>query len=304
MKIAVTTPTGHVGSSVVDYLLDIGGDITIKMLGRRPERLNDFVRRGAEVAVGSLDDVDYVTKSTRGVDAIFWGTPPAFGSDKPRDFQNRLGTVAANAIRANNIPRVVNLSSIGANLANGAGPVSGLHDIEGLLNDACPNVTHLRAGFFFENLFWQLDSIRNWGRISLPLSATQRYPMLATRDIGRVAATRLVSQEWTGHVVQELHGPVDMNFKEVAAILGDVLGRKIVYVKCDPQEARDGMIANGMSEAVADMMLEMYDAIETGKMRMLQPRSEETTTTTTFADFARESIVPRIHEGVAGMRTP
>ena len=185
------------------------------------------------MAIGSQDDADYLTKATQDVDALFWVTPPGYGSDNVRAFQNRLGKAAATAIRTNHIPRVVNLSSIGAQFSSGVGPINGLHDVEELLDDAADNITHLRPGFFFENLLWQLDSIKKSGRISLPISGSRRYPMIATRDIGRVAAERLMDQEWTGHFVRELHGPADLSFDEVAGILSKVLGRKIVYVKCD-----------------------------------------------------------------------
>ena len=91
MKIAVTTPTGHVGSAVVDFLLEFGGDIRVVLLGRRPDKLKKFVQRGAEMAIGSQDDADYLVKATRDVDALFWATPPGYGSDDVRAFQNRLG---------------------------------------------------------------------------------------------------------------------------------------------------------------------------------------------------------------------
>ena len=94
MKIAVATPTGHVGSAVVDFLLEFGGDIRVVLLGRRPDRLKEFVRRGAEMAIGSQDDADYLVKATRGVEALFWATPPGYGSDDVRAFQNRLGRAA------------------------------------------------------------------------------------------------------------------------------------------------------------------------------------------------------------------
>jgi uncharacterized protein YbjT (DUF2867 family) len=294
MKIAVTTPTGHVGSAVADFLLDFGGSVQVRLLGRRADKLTDSIKRGAEAAIGAQDDVDYLNKATQGVDALFWATPPGYGSDNVRQFQNRLGTAAATAIQTNSIARVVNLSSIGADLTSGNGPIGGLHDVEGLLNNTGFHVLHLRPGFFFENLLWQVDSIRKWGRISLPLSASTRYPMLATRDIGRVAATRLTSTGWTGQIVQELHGPVDLNFREVSEILTQVLGRKIVYIKCDREEMRDIMLKNAMSENAADLMLELYEAVDAGRLRITQPRSPETTTSTTLAEFAREVILPLI----------
>jgi uncharacterized protein YbjT (DUF2867 family) len=194
---------------------------------------------------------------------------------------------------------VVNLSSVGAHQDSGVGPIGGLHDVEGLLDQAAIHITHLRPGFFFENLLWQRDSIRHWGRISLPLSGDRRYPMIATRDIGRAAATRLASQGWTGNFVNELHGPADLSFDEVAGILSQVFDRKIVYVKCDREEMRQMMLDNAMSENAVDLLLEMYDAVEAGRLQTLEPRSPKTTMPTTLAEFAHDVMLPLIAEPVS-----
>ena len=97
----------------------------------------------------------------------------------------------------------------------------------------------------------------------------------------------------------ELHGPVDLCFDEVAGILSEVLGRKIVYVKCDRQDMRQVMLDNAISENAADAMLEMYDAVEIGRLQTLQPRSAETTTPTTLAEFVRDVMLPMFAEAVA-----
>jgi len=193
---------------------------------------------------------------------------------------------------------VVNLSSVGAHLDSGAGPISGLHDVEEILNDAADNMTHLRPGFFFENLIWQQDSMRQWGRISLPISGSRRYPMIASRDIGHVAAMRLASGDWSGRTVQELHGPADLSFDDVAGILSQILGRHIVYVQCSPQEMHQTLIETGMSENAADSLLEMYDAVETGKLHTIQPRSTQTNTPTTLAMFAQYILEPMFAQPV------
>jgi uncharacterized protein YbjT (DUF2867 family) len=299
VKIAVTTPTGHVGSVVVDFLLDSGDDISVTLLGRRATTLRSFIERGAQISIGSQDDPDHLVEATQGVDALLWVTPPGYGSDNVRAFQNRLGKAAATAIRANRIPRVVNLSSIGAQFVSGVGPISGLHDVESWLDDTASNVTHLRPGFFFENLLGQLDSIRNWGRISLPLSGSRRYPMIATRDIAHVAAERLLDRSWTGHSVRELHGPAELCYDEVAGILSEALGRKIVYIKCNREEAHQYMLDNAISENAAELMLEMYDAIEMERLRPIQRRTVETTTTTSLVKFVYEVMLPMFAEPVA-----
>ena len=91
-----------------------------------------------------------------------------------------------------------------------------------------------------------------------------------------------------------MHGPEELSFDEVAEVLSEALGRKVVYVQCKRDEARQNLLAGGLSENVADMLLEMYDAIESGKVRSLQPRWAETTTPTTLAEFARETMLPLI----------
>jgi len=294
MKIAITTPTGHVGSAVTGCLLDYGGDIRVKVLGRRPEKLREYLNRGAEIGVGSQDDEEFFVRETKDIDALFWVTPPGYGSDNLRDYQIRLGKVAAKAICINRIHRVVNLSSIGADLESGGGPISGLHDIEELLNDAAYDVMHLRPGFFFENLLMQIGTIKKWGRISLPLSGTTRYPMIAVRDIGFVAAEKLSDRSWSGQKIRELHGPADISFNEVANIFSEALGRKIVFIRCDPQEARENFLEIGMTENAADSMLEMYEAVESGLLRAMQPRSALTTTPTTLMEFAHDTLMPQL----------
>ncbi len=299
MRIAITTPTGHVGSAVADFLSDFGGDISVNLLARRPDGLAKFVQRGARMLIGALDDADFLVKATEDVDALFWVTPPGYGSDDVHAFQKRLGKAAAKAVRANHVPRVVNLSSIGAQVPSGIGPISGLHDVEKLLDDAADNVTHLRPGFFFENLLWQADSIKKWGRFSLPVAGWLRFPMIATRDIGRVAAQRLTDEQWTGHSFRELQGPADLSYDEAAGILSKALGRKVVYARCDPQEMRQYLLDNAISENAADLMLEIYDARETGRLRPIQPRSEETTTPTTLLEFVHDVVLPMIATPVA-----
>jgi uncharacterized protein YbjT (DUF2867 family) len=298
MKIAVTTPSGHVGSSVVDFLLDFGGDIQVKLLARRPKNLDKFVQRGAELVIGAQDDADFLVSATQDVDALFWVTPPGYGSDNVRAFQNRLGIAGSFAIHDNNISHVVNLSSIGAQLSSGVGPISGLYDVEGILDEAADNITHLRPGFFFENFLMQLDSITKWGRVSLPLSGSRSYPMIAARDIGRVAAFRLVDPNWKGMYIRELHGPADMSFDEAAEIISQVLGRKILFVRSDKEDARHVLLNTGMSENLADSLLQMYDAVETGRLQPLQPRSLESTTPTTLAEFVHEVMLPLIAQPV------
>ena len=148
MKIAITTPTGHVGSVICNDLLEHRKDVRVRLLARHREKIQPWIDRGAEAAIGSQEDADYLRQATQGIDALFWCTPPNERADDLRAFQNRLGAAAAQAAMLNRVDRVVNLSSIGAQLDSRVGPINGLHDIEKLFDESVVNVTHLRAGFF------------------------------------------------------------------------------------------------------------------------------------------------------------
>lgn len=296
MRIAIATPTGHIGSKVAELLQEAGSHLVL--LVRDARKVAHFLRRGAEAREGRVEDAEYLKDATRGVDALFWVTPPSYAEKDYREFMRTCGRAAAGAIRANKIARVVNLSSAGAHLEFGAGPINGLHDVERLLNDAASNITHLRPGFFFENYLWQLDGIRRTESVYMTTSGNRRVPMIATRDIADAAARRLLDASWTGRSIRGLHGPANISYDEAAQWISDALGHPVHHVKVPEEAAREAMIGMGMSPNAADMMLEMYRGVENGTLRPAEPRTAETTTPTTFKTFVAEVLVPALGEPV------
>jgi uncharacterized protein YbjT (DUF2867 family) len=292
MKIAIIAPSGNIGRPLTARLLDAGTEVTL--LARTPAKVKDFEERGARVLEGSLADQAFVTEATGGSDALFWLTPPDFASTDHRAYQKRLGENAAAAIKANSISRVVNLSSTGAQLPTGAGPVSGLHHVENLLNAVARNITHLRPGFFMENFLGQLDSIKNMGSVFMPVSGDFRTPMIATRDIAEAAAKRLLDRSWTGRTVLALHGPADLSLNEAAATLSEAIEMPVAHVKVTPVEAREALLGMGASPNVADEMVELYTSWDQGLFKPAEHRTGETTTPTTLAEFASEVLRPML----------
>jgi len=296
MNIAVTTPTGHIGSRVAEILLDWSEKPVL--LVRDPAKVQQFASRGAEVKIGSLEDASFVTEATRGVDAILWLTPPDMRTSDPSGFQKRVAAAGASAIRENRIRRVVNISSVGAHLASGAGPVSGLHDVEELLDSAAANVVHLRCGFFFENFLFQLDNIRRDSAVYMTMSGTTRLPMIATRDIADVAAGLLLDSRWRGKIIRGLHGPADLSLFEAVGQISEGLGQQVCYKRVPDDAMRKEMTSMGVSPQVADWLLEMYRAADSGTLKKAEPRTPETTTPTTLIEFGREVILPSVLQPV------
>lgn len=292
MKIAVTAPTGNIGSRITGNLLDAGAHVTL--LVRDPKKVAAFVARGATALPGNLEDEAYVTRATAGVDALFWLTPPDMRNPDVLGRQRKLGEIAGKAVRANRIPRVVQLSSVGAQLPSGTGPVVGLHEVEKSLNASGAAVRHVRPGYFMENFIWSLDGIRAAGSVFLPVAGSTRLPMIATKDIAPVGAKLLLDGSWTGQQAVGLHGPADLSYDEAASAIGEGLSRPVRHVQVTPDQARESMVGMGIHPEVVKTYLEMYDAFETGRLKVAEPRTPETTTPTTLTAFARGVMKPML----------
>jgi uncharacterized protein YbjT (DUF2867 family) len=265
MKIAVNTPTGNIGNALTQHLLDAEADVIL--LVRNPEKVKAFAERGAEVHQGTLADKDFVVEATQGVDALFWVTPGDYTSDDFRATQKRMGENAAAAVVANKIPRVVDLSSVGAHHSGGTGPIAGLYDVEKTLEKTGAHVTHLRPHYFMENLFMSAGSIAAANAFYLPVKGELRMPWVATADIAKVAAGRLLDTAWTGRSVMELVGPEEVSFDEAAETVGRVLGKKVAHVTVTDEQALEGMAGMGINRGAADLFIEMYGAFASGKVK-------------------------------------
>ena len=288
MKVAVTTPTGNIGRTLTGHLLDRGADVVL--LARDPAKVREFTDRGATVHQGTLDDESYVIAATTGVDALFWLTPANYGAEDFRAYQKTLGKIAAAAVTANKIGRVVDLSSIGAHHASGTGPIAGLHDVEKALEGTGANVTHLRPAYFMENFLFSAESIVREGAVFLPAPATMAFPMIATTDIGKAAADRILDESWSGTTVLELIGPKNVSLEDATATISKGIGRDIKYVAVTPEQAAAAMTSNGMGDDIVKLYVEMYGAFTTGKIA--PETSNPVKTATTFDSFVANVFRP------------
>jgi uncharacterized protein YbjT (DUF2867 family) len=289
MKYVITTPTGKIGSRVTRNLLQAGKDVTL--LVRDKEKVAGFAEQGATVIEGDLEDETYVVNSTREADVLFWLTPPNYAIDDFRQYQNRLGENVAKAVRANNIEYVVNLSSTGAHLAFGNGPVNGLYDIEQRLDAVATNLTHLRPTAFYENLLGSLDTIKNAGALFLPVNGDATVPMIATSDIGDIASDVLLKLDWTGKRALHLWGPKETTHNEVAIALTGVLERKVNHVEVSDEQAHEALKGMGLTEDMTRQYIELYNSFSAGHFcsGIDQP---ELRGKTTFEQWARDVFRP------------
>lgn len=290
MRIVINTPSGNVGRALVEALLARGAQLTL--ISRSPDKVKAFEARGARIVEGSIDDAAVLDSALEGAGALFWLTPPATRPDFT-SWAVATAKVAAEAVRRRAVRRVVVLSSVGAQSGSGSGPVGVLLGVEDAFRAVAPDVVALRPGYFMENVLRSLGSIAKAGAIFSPVPADEKAPVVATKDIAAVAADELASPR-AGHRIRGVHGPVDLSGKDQAAILSEALHMPIAYVQVPVEAAEQGMRDAGMPPFAVDLLGEMYRAILAGRLSPAEPRSAETTTPTTFADFARETLRPAI----------
>jgi uncharacterized protein YbjT (DUF2867 family) len=290
--------TGNTGKVVAETLLD--RNQKVRVVGRSKKRLEGFVSLGAEAFEADVEDAAALTKAFTGGRAVYAMLPPDLASTDYRAQQDRRTNSIASALEAAGVTHVVALSSFGADKPDKTGPVAGLHAMEERFSQIPKlNALFLRAGYFLENTLPQVGIIKNFGMMAGPIREDLALPMIATRDIGEAAAEALLKLEFTGHQTRELLGHKDLTYLQVAKIIGAAIGiPDLSYVQLPREQVMQAMTQMGISKNMAALICEMADALNSGHMRALEPRSPLNTTPTLFEEFVREQFVPA-YKGLA-----
>lgn len=278
MTIVVTTPTGNVGSRVVQLLVQAGAKP--RVLVRDPSRLPAALLPLVEVAQGDLRDAGFVAGALKGADALFWATPEAFDVPDPLAEMVAMGSNAAEGVRSAGVGRVLQISSVGAELRQGAGLIDGLARNEEQLTSTGADVLTLRCGYYYTNLFGMLDGLRE-GVLTTTAPVERTMPWVDPRDVGDVAAARLLAG-WSGTSVAAVHGPADLSWSDVAGILSDALDRSVSAVRLPPSQVVEALTGAGLSEAAAAGIVGMT----VGDFEPEQRRDFRSTTPTTLQSWA------------------
>jgi uncharacterized protein YbjT (DUF2867 family) len=290
--IVVTGATGRTGRATTEALLAKGEKV--RVVGRDAKKLAPLVERGAEPFVGNVEEAGSMTKAFDGASAVYLVLPEDLSQQDLRAHQERVSDSLAAAIANSHVRFVVNLSSVGAQRANGTGPIVGLHNQEQKLNRIPGlNVLHLRAAYFMENLFMSIAPLRSTGTLPGGLRADAPMPWIATKDIGGYAATRLAALDFSGGSIQELHGQRDISMKEAASIVGNSIGKpNLAYVQVPSTMLESALLKMGLPKTTAELIIEMWEGANAGLIVPQEARSARNTTPTTLESFVAEVFAP------------
>jgi uncharacterized protein YbjT (DUF2867 family) len=289
--IVVTTPTGQIGSQVLANLLDRGAPV--RVIVRDPSRLPSDTRQRVEVVQGSHGDADVVNQAFAGADAVFWLAPPAPRAESLEAIYVDFSRPACEAFRSQGVRRVVGVSALGRGVAGHAGLVSASLAMDDLIASTGVSYRALTLPSFMDNLLRQVEPIKHQGVFFSPVSGDRKVPTCATRDIADVAARWLLDPSWTGHGEVPVLGPEDLSFNDMARIMSEVLGKPVRFQQVPFAAFKAGLIERGMSEAMAQGMVDMMMAKDAG-LDNAEPRTPENTTPTHFRQWCEEVLKPAV----------
>ncbi|WP_408952194.1 NmrA family NAD(P)-binding protein [Lysobacter sp. Hz 25] len=246
--------TGHVGSATADCLLARGEPVTI--VTRSAARADEWRAKGAGIAEADVEDVDSLRAALRLGRRAFLLNPPADTSTDTDAVERRTVANILAALDGSGLEKVVAESTGGAQPGERIGDLNVLWELEqGLRGGSIPAAIN-RAAYYMSNWDGQLDAIRRTGELSTLFPADLALPMVAPRDLGEVAAARLLSPlDDTG--VRYVEGPRLYSSNDVAEAFSKAL-RQPVTVKVTPRDQwKQAFLALGFSDAAADSYARM-----------------------------------------------
>jgi uncharacterized protein YbjT (DUF2867 family) len=291
MSIVINTPNSNIGRALSIRLLDAGESVTV--LSRTKKKADELARHGARVIEGSFEEPTLLAEALEGAEALFWLTPPPARPDYYIWAVNCAEQAAAAARKAG-VRRAVVLSSMGAHTGPGTGAVGPAREIENEFEAKLPAVVSLRPGIFMENFLLSAGMIAQAGQIFVPIQPGKKWPLVATADIAAKAACWLLDRTWSGHHKVGVHGPKDLSTGEAAAIISSAVGKPVQCIDATLEQARGALSGMGMPDFVVNLIIEQYVAFRDGRLDPAEPRTPDTTTPTTLAEFARVTLLPAI----------
>lgn len=266
MKIVVTGSLGNISKPLTIELIQKGHSVTV--ISSNDKKRAEIESLGAIAAIGSLQDVEFVTATFTGADAIYSMVPPGNYFDPSFDLLSYYRSIGQNykdAIKNTGVKRVVNLSTIGGHLEAGNGILVGAHNVERILNTLAADVsiTHIRPTEFYYNLLSQIYSAKNNGFIASNIGGDVINSWVSPIDIANVITEELTTK-LDGRNVRYVASE-ELTYNELVKVLGKAIGNNdLKWVQLTNEQMENGLLSVGMNPKIAAGLTEMYAAINSG----------------------------------------
>lgn len=221
---------------------------------------------GASAAIGSLEDVDFLTSTLTGADALFAMVPPKIAEPDHHGYFRGIVSSYIKAIERSGVKRVIYLSSWGADLSEGTGFIVGHNDAENRLNELSGvDITHLRAGYIYSNLYAFVNMIKNMGNIGSNYGGEDKLVLVHSSDIAAAAAEEFETMD-NGYRVRYVASD-ERTASETAKVLGDAIGKPgLQWMTFSDQQTQEGLQLTGMPPFMAASLVELGASIHSGAL--------------------------------------
>ncbi|ANP51530.1 uncharacterized protein YbjT (DUF2867 family) [Streptomyces griseochromogenes] len=291
--IVITAPTGTIGRLLVDDLLDRGE--RLRLVVRDASRLAPEVRARTEVVVGSHGDATVIDRACEGAEAVFWLAPDDGSAPSTEVAYVDFTRPAATAFARHGVRRVVAVTALGRGTpqADHAGPVTSSLAMCDLIASSGVALRAVACPSFMHNLLNHVRALKEQGMFFMMTDPDLKAPTVATRDIAATAARLLLDDSWDGSGQVACLGPEDLSPNDMARIISEVLGTEIGYRQITGAAFKERMTGFGMTDGMAQGMVDMFEAKNKG-LDNAEPRTAESTTATTFRQWCEEVLKPAV----------
>jgi uncharacterized protein YbjT (DUF2867 family) len=247
--ILITGATGTISSGIIAQIK--GSEHSLRALVRNPKKAEELKRQGVKICVGDLEKPWTLGPAFAGADTVWILSPP--GPRAPEQCSNALW-----AARQGGAKHVVRMSAFGA--AHTAPTINSrlhaLSDAE-LVGSGIP-FTILKPHFFMQNLMTAAQSIAQQGAMYFALD-DGKMGVIDSRDISDFAAHVLTTPGHEGKTYT-LTGPASLSMHQIAAAIGEAVGKTVTYVPVSIDDARQSMAQLGLDDWMANLLCDYFAA--------------------------------------------
>ncbi|WP_299289492.1 NAD(P)H-binding protein [uncultured Mucilaginibacter sp.] len=293
MKIIITGSIGNIGKPLTKELVEKGHAVTV--ISSKAERQKDIEALGAKVAIGTMQDPDFLSATFKGADIVYlMETWEGIGSlfDKDVDFEagmRQIGNNYKQAVEQSGVKRVVHLSSIGAHSAKGYGSLSVHYQVENILNQL-PNdvsIKFMRPVGFFTNIFRSMQTIKAQAAVISNHGGDDKEPWVSPLDIASAIAEEM-ELPFAGRTIRYIASD-EVSPNEIAKVLGEAIGNPdLKWLVIPDEQLLNGMLGAGINPQLANGLVEMQASQRSGLLYEDYYRNKPRLGKVKLADFAKD----------------
>lgn len=293
MKIVLTGSLGNIGKPLTRELVQKGHTVTV--ISSTLERTKEIEQLGAQAAIGSMFDADFLATAFKGADIVYlMETMEAAGNlfDKGVDFISRITEIGRNykkAIEQSGVQKVVHLSSVGAHTDTGIGILLFHHNVEKLLRQLpeAVSIKFIRPVGFYINMFSFVQNIKSKGAIISNYGGDTKEPWVYPTDIASTIAEE-IDRPFDGRTVRYVASD-EVSPNEIAKALGEALGMPdLQWQVISDEQLLDNWLRIGFNPQVARGFVELQASQGNGSLYEDYYRNKPVLGNVKLAEFAAE----------------